>query len=546
MKLQNKCPKCNRPLELVAEVKMGTSLTYQPLKSYKCGHIFVEDLIEKIPIKFLDAIGNDKTARPYQVDFLDFFLNGECNMNALLSDEMGIGKTAQALLALRNNRKNLTPCLIIVKSSITFQWLNEGRIWFDNNILSNYIITNTKGFIPPGFLNYIISMDTFSRMVKFESQLVETEKDQWGNSYTKRMDVPIISPPLAALGIKFIIADECQSYKNPSSMRTKALIGFIKAANIKHKLFLSGTPIENRADEYFTVLNLLMPEKITSLDRFQSNWCMRDSSGRYSRIATYLEKDFREMISPYVLRREKKDVQIDLPDFQRDFQIINVDNDKMKEIYNLELDRLREIMLSKGGNPSYVEISDSLMTLRRITGMMKVEWAVDEIEDFLESCEGEKIAVGVHHHMVRDGLFGLLKARGHNVLKLSGDDDSSAKERIKKEFGHPDNRILIINMLAGGVGMDGLQICNNVLVLERQWNSTKEEQFEGRFWRSGQILKVMAKYPLVKGTVDELFAAMVESKRYMFGKTVGNDWDSMGEPLNWKDLVNDTIGRRLV
>ena len=542
MKLTNQCPKCFRRLDLVSSMKLGTDTCYQPLKVYKCGHVFIEDLITKRSVEQINALVGDKIARSYQIDGVQFFYDS--NYSALIADEMGTGKTAQALLALRNAYDLMGTTLIIVKSAITYQWQQQARIWFLDDPMGNYIITNTKGFIPPGFKSYTISMDTFSRMIKFETKN-DTSLDQWGRRHTRQLDVAIVSPHLKALGIKSIIVDECHSFKDPSSMRSKALIGFIKAEDIKHKLFLSGTPIKNRADEYFVTLNLLAPEEFPSLDAFKSKWLMRDSAGRYSRIQTYLEEEFRQRISKFVIRREKKDVSIDLPDFQRDFLLVNVDNDAMRRVYNEELDKLRELMKSKGGNPSHAEISNSLMTLRRLTGMMKIDWAVEEIEEFLDSCDIEKIAIGVHHHTVRDGLYGVLKARGHNVLKLSGEDNSEAKEKIKNEFGKAENRILIINMLAGGVGMDGLQICNNVIVLERQWNSTDEDQFESRFHRSGQLLKVMAKYPLVKGSVDEFFADMVENKRYIFEKTVGNGWDLMGSPTSWKALVNDTINGRL-
>lgn len=537
MKLQNNCPKCGKKLELENELHLNwweNVQSYEPLRFYKCGHVFVGEIVTKKTIKEINAIGNDKIARPYQIDGVEFFYNS--GMNALIADQMGTGKTAQALLALRNNKEELTPCLTIVKSSITFQWLKESRIWFENNVMSSFIITNTKGFIPPGAGNYIISMDTFSRMVKWTEI---RRKDGWGTE-----EVPVIDPHLAALGIKFVIVDECHSFKNPSSMRSKALMGFVKAMNIKHKLFLSGTPIKNRADEYFVTLNLLAPEKFPSLDKFQSKWLARDSSGRYSRVILWLEETFRKEIGEFVIRRETKDIQIDLPPFQRDFTLVTITDDKIKDIYNKELERLRKITDSKA-NISYMDISDSLMTLRRITGMMKIEWVIDQIEEFLETCEGEKIAIGVHHHMVRDALFGMLVARGHKVLKLSGEDNVEQKERVKKEFGFNENRILVISMLAGGVGMDGLQICNNVICMERQWNSADEEQFEARFWRSGQLLKVRAQYPLVKGTVDEFFANMVESKRYTFGKTVGNEWNLMQESQMWKDLVQQTIDGRL-
>ena len=184
------------------------------------------------------------------------------------------------------------------------------------------------------------------------------------------------------------------------------------------------------------------------------------------------------------------------------------------------------------------------MTLRRITGMAKVSFATEYVDVFLDTTEGEKIAIGVHHEAVRDNLYYAFKERGFNPLKLSGEDTAERKEWVRKEFcERPERRVLIVNILAGGVGLN-LQACNNVLVLERQWNAADEEQFEGRFNRQGQKLPVLAEYMLAEGTIDEYFSAMVEKKRMICGETL-DGWDFTSDKNALRDLVEQTVAKKL-
>lgn len=527
MRLQTNCPHCFKNYRLDAKWPLDDG---SEIRFLKCGHIVfhhTEKLFADFPKQ---AINSDDAAWQYQIEGVEFF--SRTGGNALIADEMGLGKTVQALLAARAMPERLNPTLIIVKSATTWQWFKQYKKWTDPSLTGIFMIRETKGFIPPGFNAYVISMDTFSRMVKAER-----------NPYGKIINVSI-NPQLSELGIKFVIIDECQSFKDTSSNRTIALVAFLQSQKIPYKLFLSGTPIKNRADEYFTVLNILDPENFDSIESFRRNWLVQDKKGRWSEVSPYRLDKFRDLISDYVIRRETKDVQKDLPEFRRVFNTIYIEDEHMKKIYNAELDKLAAKAGSKE-KVSYMDVSDNLMTLRRIVGMAKVQFCLEYIYTFLDTTEGEKIAIGIHHQDVRDTLYAMAQARGFNPLKLSGEDSSDKKEEIKLAFQKPEHRLLIINMLAGGVGMDGLQVCNNVICLERQWNSVDEEQFEKRFHRAGQKLSVMCEYMVAKGTIDEIFSDMVERKRKIFGKTVGLDWNLVGDSDSLNELIFQTTASRL-
>lgn len=506
MRLLESCQRCGK-------TKVGVEFTpFSPRETYvvyKCGHAeFIErESFRDQTISLKDVFGK-KMAYDFQVDGLDFV--DQSGYDCAITDKMGLGKTIQASLAVKVAYGKLTPTLFVVKSATIWQWIREFKEWTDATPLGIFFIDKAKGFIPQGFKTYVVSMDTFSRMIKVET-----------DSIGRVVDVEIY-PQLKELGIKLIVVDEMHSFKNTESKRSVALVNYIKVCEIKHKIFLTGTPIKNRADEYFTMLNLLFPTTFTSLMDFRHQWCEQDEQGKYSRIKSWRMDEFKAVIATKVIRRESG---VKLPPFRRTNEVVQIEDEAIKKEYNKVLAELQGTIDGKE-QISYFDVQDNLMTLRKLTGLAKVDIAVDYITDFVESTEDEKIAIGVHHHGVRDRIYERLNDRGIKVVKLSGEDSAERKAWIVQQFQKdPHLRVLVISILAGGVGIDGLQkVCNNVLVLERQWNACDEEQFEFRFNRDGQKLPVHCNYMVAHKTVDDYFTALVEKKRAIFGETIESNW----------------------
>jgi len=447
-----------------------------------------------------------KLAYDFQVDGVKFA--EESGFNCLIADAMGLGKTIQALLTLKRNKKHLTPALILVKSSLVFQWSKELKTWASNHPFGVMPILKRENIIP-GFGSYIMSMDMLSRKGVIER--------------------------LLTLGIKCLILDESHSFKDPDSARTKALIKFITLGKIQHKIALSGTPIKNRADEYFTILNLLAPEHFRSLAQFRNRWLIQNDKGQYTRINPYRLDDFKALTSRWILRREKHEVLTNLPPLTRDYRFIEIEDQGVKDSYNKAVS-LFDNFLNNTTNITSSDILGWLAKLRAITGQAKCQAALDYAQEFLDSSD-ESLAIGIQHTSVRDTLYYLLEAFGYKVLKLSGEDNSYRKDAVVNAFNRGDARCLVINMIAGGIGLN-LQSCANALVLERQWNAADEEQFEGRFHRNGQVNAVNVTYMIAKGTIDEFFHDMVEEKRKICGETLVKDWSFTQDSDAMKELTD--------
>lgn len=578
-KLTYKCPQCEKPLVLMETFTLGGEQLHQ----YKCGHSFVKPIhkTDHSQLIFTNTDGT-KNARDYQKTGVEFIVDS--GYNCIIADQMRLGKTPQSLLALKNNletSKDKLPCLIIVKSANIWQWVREFKTWV--TILPNGIfpiVSGSKSWIPPGFSAYIISMDTFSRAA--------------------------VQTSLREIPFKLIIADEAHSFKNTDSNRAQALVEFVKYLNTGeepltinfecnrcgqkwketgkrtydkrhtvqkiHKssrcpdcfascyieqqvqenqsnkacglILLTGTPILNRADEYFVPLNLVAPEKFTSLEGFRRNWLEQDTKGNWSRVKPYRIEEFKTTIAPYVLRREKEDVYKDLPIINRTFTLIEPTKDTFTKAYNSLLDKM-EVKLAEKANPSFWDMAEDLMELRRICGMMKIAWTSDYLEACLIDNNTEKYAVGIHHKSVRDILA--MKMGEQNCMKLSGEDSAERKDWIMQHFQSAAARILIINMLAGGVGMD-FHYINNILILERQWNSPIEEQFEFRFYNPDKSIKTdptNIEYIIAKGTIDNVWFDMVEEKRRIFGETVANHWKLESDTTSFRQLLEQTLQGRL-
>jgi len=517
----------------------------------------------------------------YQNEGIEFIL--KTGFNALIADQMGLGKTIQALLALRAEYQNRTPALILVKSATLWQWIGEYKKWCDPLPLGIYMIEGSKSWIPPGFQSYICSMDTFGRIISNE------------NEQQKLLD----------FGFKLLIVDEVHSFKNSQSKRTQSLLQFIKkishreikreitlncimcgkswkeettievdlSSTIQHAkhyhhsncpqcaarvsiaqdkaivkeetgdkmglIFLSGTPIKNRADEYFIPLNLLAPEQFPSLERFRRNFLEQDDSGKWSRIKPYMMENFKEKTSNFIIRRERNQVLKDLPKFHRIFTTLTIEDPRMKAAYNAEIDKLLE--KDSEGKLSMSDITDNIMTMRKIIGMAKVKFAAEYIQEYLDDTEDDKIAVGIHHHAVRDSLIYELGLKINPVNIKAGSNIQWDVDTWKES---KSRRVGVISMLGGGVGLN-LQFCHHILNVERQWNSADEEQLEDRFNRIGQENPVTAEYLVVKGTIDAYFSNMVEEKRKICGETFGVNFNPMESESSMRDMVEWAMVNKL-
>jgi SNF2 family DNA or RNA helicase len=309
---------------------------------------------------------------------------------------------------------------------------------------------------------------------------------------------------------------------------------------------LTGTVILNRADEFFVPLNLISPEKFHSQDSFRRNWLEKDQKkNQWSKVKPYLQNQFKNEIKDIYLRREKEDVYKDTPPLNTMFTVIEPDIRSYARLYNDVLDKMSLELAQSAKPPQFMQMAKYMSELRKICGLMKLSWTLDYLESWaLDS--SDKLAIGIHHIAVRDILYLKLGSEA-NCMKLSGEDSSDQKDYVMRQWANASQQFLIINTLAGGIGMD-FHYCDSVLVLERQWNREMERQFEFRFYNPDPSIKsrpTNVEYVVAKGTFDGFLYDLIERKKANVDPLVYNNWDLESQPADFRTLIEETISHRL-
>lgn len=483
------CPVCERGIfKRPTDIGIGLLL--------ECGHI-IEDNKLNNPSRVITSADGKKTLFPYQQSDLELIEQAGCR--ALLTYECGLGKTITSAFTVVNHIEDLKPILVIAKGAVLANWEREFNCVLGEDIIPIWL-SDGKSAPVPGFPIHIISFDMVRRI-----------KDK-----------------LLKFGFKTLIIDECQHIKDMRSSRTKAVQEL--AAEAKHVLALSATPIKNHAAEYFPILNILQPERFPVFESFIRNECVSYRSGYGWKIGGLLDPvGFREKTKDFIVHHTRDEVLPDLPPERRDFRFIDIENKALQKAYEETYDQFEDFMNeseSKGkkGLEFYTNAMQYLAIMRHLTGLSKVEPVVERAEDFLLSTNRKLVIF--HHHidvgdMIEAKLQETLHAGGYApALRLRGGMKPDDLDRVVEEFKSGPSRILIASTLACGEGIN-LQPVADAIQVERQWNSVNEEQAERRFSRPGATEKVInIDYFIAISTVDDYLTEIVERKRKLVHEAV--------------------------
>jgi len=525
-----KCPKCGKIALETSRLRVGAKI----FVAYDCGHSVVSEVLGAIEEHKsadavqaeLDAIAKEieipkhpaelllsadkKSLYPFQVNTVKAIENALFVLGLkgfLVGHEMGLGKTPISLILLKLYIEQMSPCLMIVKSALKVQFFQECLRWMGPRHIPQ-IIESAKDKPEAGFDIHIIGIDLIRRM----------------------------GTRLEDYGYKTIIVDECQLIKNTEAQRTKGIRHLCEAA--KFVLALSGTAIKNHAGEYFSILNMIAPNMFNSKFHFYQNECKSEYKNGIPKPGGLRNpQEFFYKTRNFILRYEREEVMPDLPVCSRSFRYCDLGKE-VAAAYERTLDEFCEYMetTQESGLAYYTNTLAYLSKMRHLTGLAKVDTAIDFSMEFLGSREhNEKLTIFVHHkdvgYSLQAALSSMLIELGcHAPLMFTGDLDSTTRAEVIQAFkDDPKNRIMICSTLAGGEGLN-LQFCHDFVILERQWNPANEEQAEARFIRIGQLSsKVSGTYIVAVGTIDEFFAELVERKRTIMYQTLS------GKDVPWEE-----------
>ncbi|MBN1327548.1 MAG: ATP-dependent helicase [Candidatus Cloacimonetes bacterium] len=416
----------------------------------------------------------------------------------ILADEMGLGKTIQAISIL----SDLPPdslSLVICPKTLLFNWAAEIDK-FNKNL--TYIIyegnqKERKSILEN--LNVNVLLASYSIILNDFKELQEFE-------------------------FNYIILDEAQHIKNTTAQRTKA----VKRLQSRNRMSLSGTPVENNITELWSIFDFLMPGYLPSLKKFREEFVNGDQ------VSDAVQDKLKSMVSPFILRRKKDEVLIELPDKQEQIAYCKMTTIQEK-LYLQILDRVKaDIMLDPDNlSRNYIHVLAALTRLRQIcnhpslidSGVKtdcelsgKVELLREIIQEAVEG--GKKIII--FSQFVQ--MLKLLKSVITD-LKLAYEYlDGSVKDRQGRIDNFNNNnkiRIFLISIKTGGFGIN-LTSADTVIIVDPWWNPMGENQAIDRAHRIGQTKKVMVYKMITKNTIEEKILQLQYNKREMFDNLIEN------------------------
>ena len=399
---------------------------------------------------------------------------------ALIGDEMGIGKTMQALAYAALHPEHI-PYVIVCPSNVKYNWRNEINKWLPDR--SVHVVNTGKEEIP------------VSDFIIINYDLMHKQAEQ-----------------LCQLMPKGIFIDESHNLQNIKAKRTQATLSVANSCSAV--LCLSGTAINSRPKEFFTTLNLLNSDQFPTFWDFAQRYCdaWHNGYGWDFNGATNTQ-ELNERTRDFCIRRLKSEVLTELPPKVRTFMPVELAGAEREDYLQCSQDWNYEYSehVNFGGMPQGF-VLNMLTDLRHKCGLMKTKAAGEWIKNYNHST-GKPLVVFCHHKDVLANLRDEVEGYDIHTATISGDVSSKERDRIITAFQEGHVPVLICNTIAAKEGIT-LTAADTVLFIEREWVPSWEEQAEDRIYRIGQESdSVHAIYFSCMGTIDEHFDRVVEAKR---------------------------------
>ncbi len=456
--------------------------------------------------------------RPYQQDGLNWlqFLR-EYQLGGVLGDDMGLGKTLQALahiLAEKEAGRADRPSLVVAPTSLMFNWRREAaRFTPDLRVLVLHGPDRAAHF--DNINEYDLVLTTYALLPRDSAVLVQCQ-------------------------FHLLILDEAHFIKNPKAQATQVVHKLVA----RHRLALTGTPMENHLGELWSLFHFLVPGLLGSEAQFKR--VFRNPIEKYN--DTLCRDALARRIAPFLLRRTKAEVAQDLPaktDIPRTCELVGAQRDLYETIRATMQDKVRTAIAEQGFKKSQIVILDALLKLRqvccdprllaipaarRVKESAKLELLMSLLPDML--AEGRRILLFSQFTSMLTLIEQELDEREIDFVKLTG--QTRDRETPVNRFQAGEVPLFLISLKAGGTGLN-LTAADTVIHYDPWWNPAVEDQATGRAHRIGQLNPVFVYKLYTEGTVEEKILALQERKRSMVAGVLG-DGEHAGTTLTAEDL----------
>ena len=450
------------------------------------------------------------TLRPYQQAGVQWlYLLTQLRLGACLADDMGLGKTIQVLsllLVLKNEAGDKRkPCLLVAPASLLANWAAE-----------------IARFAPS--LKAVVVHPSAAPAEKLKADDADN---------LARVDLVITSYGFLArspwLGItpwRLVVLDEAQAIKNPAAKQTKT----VKQLRADTRIALTGTPIENRLNDLWSIFDFINPGLLGSSKQFSS--FVKHLADRPHNPYGPL----RDLVRPYILRRLKTDKSIiaDLPD-KTEVKTFCPLSGKQAALYQQAVEELARQLEDVDGMQRRGTVLAFLMRLKQICNhpsqwLGDGAWAEEDsgklarLRDIAEvvAARQEKALIFTQFKQTTAPLAAFLDSVfGRAGLVLHGETEVKKRKELVRQFQEDENvPFFVLSLKAGGAGLN-LTAASHVIHFDRWWNPAVENQATDRAFRIGQTKNVLVHKFICRGTVEDKIDRMIESKKQLAGDLLG-------------------------
>ena len=441
---------------------------------------------------------DEKILRDYQKIGVKWLYNlKKCDLGGILADEMGLGKSLQTICFIKQLLKEdkASKILIVTPTSLCYNWEKE-LLKFAPEI-KYHVFTENRSYrhellekLEPNI--YITSYG----LVREDLELYKTKK------------------------FKVCIIDEAQNIKNPTAGITKA----VKSIDAENKIALTGTPLENSLTELWSIFDFIMPGFLGNQLSFNQKYNVKnlDDDDDLNKI-----NNLNKQISPFILRRKKKDVVKDLPEKIENNIYIDLSKEQ-KEIYaGLALktkEEFEQIVNSEGFSSARFKILELLTRLRQVCidpkiiyqnyqgSSSKIEETIKVIKELKEN--NHKMLLFSSFRTALEIVKNKLDENNISYYLIDGSVNSKKRMELVEKFNFDDTTVFLIMLKAGGTGLN-LTGADVVIHLDLWWNPQVENQATDRVHRIGQKKVVEVIKLITKGTIEEKILELQQKKKQL-------------------------------